>query len=230
MIEKYLEKKKGRLVPELCELKKFTKNLNIINYFEDIGIPYFYEITFQKEKNWFGMISVIVIGAFEIALGVMLTYFMYNDFGLLQEGVNDIKYGINCLMGNNEFDWKELGKKKISFVINLAVNTALFFIRGKLKLPFIKKERSIAKTFDIIKEKAKDKLVKMGVKTGINLSIEIFGKDFIVNIVAKFKDYSKKLTISFFKANIKDIINNTSYAKSFEQMLTIEIISGNIYS
>ena len=50
MINQYLEKKKGKLVPNLCDLTKFTKSLSIINYFKDIGIPYFYEITLKKEK------------------------------------------------------------------------------------------------------------------------------------------------------------------------------------
>ena len=229
MIEQYLEKKKGKLIPKVCDLTKFTKNLSVINYFEDIGIPYFYELTLKKEKNWFGMLSTIVIGAFEIALGVILTHYMANDFGLVEEGINDIQYGINCLIGKDEFDWKELGKKKLSFAINLAINTALSFIRGNLKLPFIKKDRNIAKTFDLVKEKAKDKLIKTGVNTGVQISIDIFGKDFIVSILAKFKDFSKKITISFFKEQIKNKIDkiDKTYGKTFEQMLTIEVISGN---
>ena len=225
MINQYLEKKKGKLVPNLCDLTKFTKSLSIINYFKDIGIPYFYEITLKKEKNWFGIVSVIVIGAFEIALGVILTYYMHNDFGLLKEGINDIQYGIKCLMGEEEFDWKEVGKRKLSFAINLAINVALSFIRGNLKLPFAKKDRSLKQTFDIIKEKAKEKMVKEGVNKGIQLSMKIFGKDFVVSIVAKFKEYSKNLTITFFKDTVKKKIEDT-YGDTFKKMLTIEIVSG----
>ena len=202
VVEQYISKnKKGKVILKTCELINITKSLDVENYLKDIGIPYYYETTFQKAKNWFGMIGIIVIGACEIALGVILTYYMKNDFGLLEEGMKDIEYGINCILEKEEFGWKDVGKRKITFVISFAVNVEAYFIKNNLKLPFTKSDKpaKIGETFQKIGEKIKSQLIKKGVNIWIGLSMKLLGKDFIVTIVAKFKDFSKSINIQFFQ-------------------------------
>jgi hypothetical protein len=175
--------------------------MSIIKFFENKGIPYFYELQFKKEKNWFGMLSTIIIGAFEIALGVILAFYMSNDFWPYPGRINNIQ-NINFLIGKDDFDWKELGKKELSFAFNLAINIAISFIRGNLKFLFIKKNKNITKKYYLVTEKVKAKFIKMGTNIGVQLFIDIFGKDFILSIVAKFKDISKKITNSIVKEQI----------------------------
>ena len=153
---------------------------------------------------------------------------MLNDIGFIEEGLNDIKYGIDCLLGKEKFDWKEVGKKKLAFAIGLAVNATVGFIRCNLKVPFKKpqKVKNIKETFSKIGKKVGKKLTKQGVNIGIKISMEAFGKDFIITIITKFKEYSKLITVSFFQKKIKDFILN-KYGVAFNQMLTIEVVSGN---
>ena len=228
VVEQYLAKnKKGKVILKSCELINITKSLEVENYLKDIGIPYYFETTFQKAKNWFGIAAIIVIGACEIALGVILTHYMKNDLGLLEEGMKDIATGINCILGKEEFKWEDIGQRKLTFAISLAVNVGVGFIRNTLKLPFVKSDKpaKITETFKKIGEKVKTKLIKKGVNTGISLSVKLLGKDFIVKVVGEFKEFSKSISISFFQNKIKERINKI-YGETFEQMLTIEIVSG----
>ena len=89
----------------------------------------------------------------------------------------------------NQLLKKEVGKRKLAFVIGLAVNAAVGFIRCNLKIPFKKpqKARNLKESFNIIGKKVGKKLAKQGAKVGIQLSMEVFGKDFIITIVTKFK-------------------------------------------
>ena len=170
----------------------------------------------------------MIIGVFEIGIGILLTNYMLNDFGFLEQGLTDIKYGIDCLLGKEKFDWKEVGKKKLAFAIGLAVNAAVGFIRCNLSIPFKKPQnvKNIKETFTTIGKKVGKKLAKQGVKIGVQISMDAFGKDFIITIITKFKEYTKYISVSFFQKNIKDFILN-KYGETYNQMLTIEVVSGN---
>ena len=115
--------------------------------------------------------------------------------------MKDIEYGINCILEKEEFGWKDVGKRKITFVISFAVNVEAYFIKNNLKLPFTKSDKpaKIGETFQKIGEKIKSQLIKQGVNIWIGLSMKLLGKDFIVTIVAKFKDFSKSINIQFFQ-------------------------------
>lgn len=227
-IDHHLSNKNSKIILHTCEISELTKDINLENYFKDIGIPYFYKLNLEEKKNWFGVISIMIIGVFEIGIGIFLTYYMVNDFGFIEEGLNDIKYGIDCLLGKEKFDWKEVGKRKLAFAIGLAVNATVGFIRCNLKIPFKKpqKVKNIKETFNKIGKQVGKKLTKQGVNIGIQISMEAFGKDFIITIITKFKEYSKSITVSFFQKKIKDFIVN-KYGVALNQMLTIEVVSGN---
>jgi len=227
-IEHHLNNKNSKIILHTCEISELTKDIYIENYFKDIGIPYFYKLDLEEKKNWFGIISIMIIGIFEIGIGILSTYYMFNDFGFIDQGLTDIKYGIDCLLGKEKFDWKEVGKKKLAFAIGLAVNASVGFIRCNLKIPFKKPQnaKNIKETFNIIGKKVGKKLAKEGVNIGIQISMDAFGKEFIITIITKFKEYSKSISVSFFQKKIKEFILN-KYGEAFEQMLTIEVVSGN---
>ena len=49
-----------------------------------------------------------------------------------KEGYNDIKFGIECLLGKKEFSWSEFGMKKLNFLLETAASIALKIITGGL--------------------------------------------------------------------------------------------------
>ena len=75
----------------------------------------YYQIDIEIKKDWFGIIFSMCIGALEIVAGCIL--FCYTDgvFGteLIEEGYNDIKFGVECIIGKREFSWSEFKKKKL---------------------------------------------------------------------------------------------------------------------
>jgi len=43
----------------------------------------------------------------------------------IEEIYNDIKYGIECLIGKKEFSWSDFKKKKLSFLINKTISISI---------------------------------------------------------------------------------------------------------
>ena len=164
----------------------------------------------------------MTIGIFEIGLACMMFQYMNIDFSLIEEGIEDIMYAINCIFGKESFDWKDVGKRKIAFTIKLLVNVATYYIRGGLNLPdYGKKGKSLKQIFGLIGNNVKGKLMKEGVKLGI----KYFGDNLLVTIVKKMKGYCKYLCVEFYENKIKKYILGI-FGKDLETMMTIEVISG----
>ena len=49
------------------------------------------------------------LGVLQVIGGIVLKSFIGNDFGLIKEGLSDIKYGFNCLIGKEQFSSKTYG-------------------------------------------------------------------------------------------------------------------------
>ena len=128
IIEQSMDKNSRYFNLKECPLSQITQDIKINNYFIDIGIPYFYDLKIEKEKKWLSIISFMAIGAFEIGLGIILSNYASINFGLVEEGINDIMYGFDCILGKETFDWKDVGKRKVAFAIKLIVNVATYYI------------------------------------------------------------------------------------------------------
>lgn len=107
----------------------------------------------------------------------------------MKEGIEDIKYGINCLLEDKDFSWEEVGRRKLAFLINLAVSFAVGFITGQSNFKIDSGEK--VSFNNLMKEGAKElgtHLVKKGVKY---VCKNIFGEKLIKNVIKKVKDFLK---------------------------------------
>ena len=122
------------------------------------------------------------LGVLQVVGGVMLKTFIGNDFGLIKEGISDIIYGFEYLIGEEHFSWKIYGEKKKAFLINLAINLVVSYFTGNL-----------ISTTNNSDGNFKDLLVETGkhaVKKGINyVAKNMIGKDLIKKIFMKVKEY-----------------------------------------
>lgn len=193
---------------------------------EDLGINYYFSIKIDVKKNWFGIISIILIGAIEFVGGCALKTLLGNYFGLMSEGINDIKYGIECLLTDKSFSWEEVGNRKLAFLMNLAVNLTVSFITQGFKIKINKPNESLKDMKDMVKQGA-FAVGKYAIKEFGKYAIEkTFGEKLIKEVIQKTKDFFEKISLSFFREKIRDTIMDS---KIFEQMINIDKIMGNNY-
>ena len=152
------------------------------------------------------------LGVLQVVGGCMLKVFTGNDFGLIKEGLSDIKYGFECLIGKKQFSWKTYGEKKKAFLVNLAINLVVGYFTGSLT-PVPKGDTSV-----------KDLLIKAGahaVKEGINTAVEnLIGKDLIKSVFDKVKEYIK--LNSAINNLIDNVCQNIFKNPIFDKMLCLD--------
>ena len=167
-------------------IKNLTKDYDTYIYLLDLGIHYYYTIEIEIEKDYWGIFCCMFLGVLQVVGGIALKCFTGNDFGLIKEGLSDIKYGFDCLIGKEQFSWKTYGEKKKAFLINLAVNLAVSYFTGGLA-------SSVNDAKDNVKDNVKDLLVEAGkfaVKKGVNLLAKnLIGDEIFKKIFAKVKEY-----------------------------------------
>ena len=92
-----------------------TNDYDTYIYLIDLGIECYYTIDIEIEKDYWGIFCCMFLGVLQVVGGVMLKTFIGNDFGLIKEGISDIIYGFECLIGEEHFSWKTYGEKKKHF-------------------------------------------------------------------------------------------------------------------
>ena len=109
-------------------ISDLTSKEDLRYFFNELKIGPFYELDIEVKKDWLGIFCTIFIGALEIAAGCILMCYTGGRFGseFIEEGFDDIKYGIECLAGKKEFSWSDFKKKKLNFLIKTAVNGGVF--------------------------------------------------------------------------------------------------------
>ena len=181
-IEEVLNNDKAIVYRNFRGIKNLTKDFDTYIYLSDLGIKYYYTIDIEIEKDYWGIFCCMFLGVLQVIGGIVLKSFIGNDFGLIKEGLSDIKYGFNCLIGKEQFSWKTYGEKKKAFLINLAVNLVVGYFTGNLTSMTNNSEGSI-----------KDLLVEAGqyaAKEGVNYVAEnMIGKDIFKKIYMKVKEY-----------------------------------------
>ena len=193
-------------------IKKLTTDLDTVFYFIDLGIELYYTIDIEIEKNYWGIFCCMFLGVLQVVGGCMLKVFTGNDFGLIKEGLSDIKYGFECLIGKKQFSWKTYGEKKKAFLVNLAINLVVGYFTGSLT--------SVPKGDTSVK----DLLIKAGahaVKEGINTAVEnLIGKDLIKSVFDKVKEYIK--LNSAINNLIDNVCQNIFKNPIFDKMLCLD--------
>ena len=228
IIEQSMDKNSRYFNLKKCPISQITKNININNYLIDIGIPYFYDLKIEKEKKWISIMSFMAMGAFEIGLSLIFSNYNFIDFGIYEEGIADIMYGFDCILGKETIDWKDVGKRKVAFGIKLAINISTHYIRGILKIPLNKNDKQIktfSNTFSLIGNQIKDRLTNTSIKFGLQISFNIFGDNLIITVIKKVNEIIKYLSIKFYVDKIQKYILE-KFGDTLDQMLTIEIVSG----
>ena len=119
----------------------------------------------------------------------------------MREGIDDIEFGFDCLLGNKQFSWKELGRRKMVFIIKVITSETLKWIFsgfenpfkkiGKLKVPIDTKEY-----FNVVK----DTVIEVGKKKVIGYVIsKCLGPNFFDKVVKELKQFVKKISQIFQK-------------------------------
>jgi len=188
-----------------------TKKLELIEYFYSLKIYGYYEIDVIIEKDYLGIFSAIFIGALEIAGGTFLLWATSGQIGeeFIEEGYNDIKYGINCLLGKEEFSWSKFKAQKLNFLINTAVNIALKLITAGIsrKLSKFKPKKSFR---SVIKQVGWKMLKKVGAEAGKKVGKvvipRLIGPEKIKWVFDTIKGILNNNIIDFFGSQLKQLI------------------------
>ena len=171
-------------------IKNLTKDYDTYTYLLDFGIHCYYTIEIEIEKDCWGIFCCMFLGVLQVVGGVVLKSFTGNDFGLIKEGLSDIKYGFDCLIGKEQFSWKSYGERKKAFLINLAVNLVVSYFTGSLTSS-VNNAKNIGE--DNIKDNVKNLLMKAGkyaAKKGVNLFAKnLIGDELFKKIFTKVKEY-----------------------------------------
>ena len=223
-IKSVLNNEKAKIFIRYKNLKNITKFYDSINFFNNSGISYYCEINVEIEKDWFGIFFTIFLGACEIMAGSFLCGIGLGNIGidLMNEGLEDIKYGFECLVGEKQFSWKELGNRKMAFVIKVATSYTLKWIFKGFKNPFKKVElKKSNEYFNLVKRKA----IEIGTQKVVNYTInKCLGPKFFEKIIQKLKEFSKKISNIFFENKIKNILID-KYKNQIKQMLIIDSLA-----
>lgn len=197
-------------------ISKLTNNEDIIHYFYSMKIYGYYEISIDVKKDYFGIFFSIALGALEIIGGCILLCYTGGQFGseLINEGYNDIKYGIECLLGKKEFSWSEFGMKKLNFLLETAASIALKIITGGLSQ--FSKSNSLKTVF---KQVGKKILRRAAIDVGKAALTHFIGPQVMEELINNVKNLLKKGVIQFFGDKLKAMI-----PKEFREIMLINVV------
>ena len=149
---------------KISELTNKPNKEDLLHYFYSMKIYGFIQIDIEIKKDWWGIFFTICLGALEITAGCILLFYTGGQFGseLIDEGYDDVKYGVKCLIGTKEFSWSDFKKKKINFSIRTTVNITIKLLTGGFS-NFSKTKKSNVGLKGIFKEVGK-KIIKKAVK------------------------------------------------------------------
>ena len=191
-------------VKKYVSISEITKNQDIQKYFYSMKIIGYYQIDIEVKKNWLGIIFSVSLGALVIIGGCILLYYTGGLFGLdlIEEGYSDIKYGFECLIGNKEFSWSEVKKKKLNFLIKVAVNTAINLLTGG----FVKISKAQLGIKAVFKQVGKKLLKEAAMDIGVTALNHFIGPEIMEKVVGKVKEVLKKGVIEYFANKLKQMI------------------------
>ena len=223
-IKSILNNEKAKIYIHYKNIQNITKFKECIEFFQNSGILYYGEISIEIEKDWFGIFFTIFLGVCEIVAGSLLSGIGLGSIGidLMNEGIEDIKYGFECLIGEKEFSWKELGNRKMAFVIKVITSYTLKWIFKGFKNPFKNADlKNSTDYFNLVKKKA----VEIGTKKLVSYTInKCLSPKFFETIVKKLKQFSKYISKNFFENKLKDILLGR-YKNQIKQMLILDHLS-----
>ena len=141
----------------------------------------------------------------EIIGGCVLYCYTGGRFGseLIEEGYNDIKYGVECLIGTKEFSWSDFKKKKIDFLIKTAVNIAINLLTSGFSAFKPKKKLGMKSVF----KQVGTKLVKRAaIDVGAGVIRHLIGPDVMNEIILKVQEILREGVIKYFGNELKKLI------------------------
>ena len=177
-------------------------------FFNELKIGPFYELDIEVKKDWLGIFCTIFIGALEIAAGCILMCYTGGRFGseFIEEGYDDIKYGIECLAGKKEFSWSDFKKKKLNFLIKTAVSLAMKLLTAGFSDMFCSKSKLGFKT--VFKQVAKKIVKKAAIEVGKEVAAHLIGPEIMEKIISKVKSVLKDGVVKYFGNKLKSLIPN----------------------
>ena len=180
----------------------------------------YYEIDIGIKKDWFGIYFSVCLGALEIIGGCVLLYFTGGTFGfeLIEEGYEDIKYGVECILGKKEFSWSDVKKRKLNFLIKTAVNTTLKFLTGGFS-EISKSTKLTTSLKSIFKQVSKRVLKKAAIDVGASALTHFIGPQMIEKVINKFKIVLREGVIKYFGNKLKEMI-----PEEFRSIMCINIV------
>ncbi len=188
-------------------ISDLTKNKDIQIYFiSSMKIYGFWEISIEVKKDWFAIIFTVCLGALEIIGGCVLLCLTDGAFGseFIEEGYNDIKYGVECMLGKKAFSWSEFKKKKINFLIKTAVKIVIKLLTCGIPIKPLK----AGKLGAVFKQVGKKLLVKAARDVGTAIINHFIGPDVIQKIISKIEGVLRNGVINFFGNKLKQLIHD----------------------
>ena len=166
----------------------------------------YYEIDIEVKKDWFGIFFTIFIGSLEIVGGCFLLWATGGQIGseFIEEGYEDIKYGIECLIGKKEFSWSDYKKKKISFLINTAISITIKLLTAGISGFSKFKPQTALKT--VFKQVGKTIAKRAAIDIGKAALTHFIGPAVVEKVINKVKDVLRNGVIEFFGNKLKSLI------------------------
>ena len=200
-------------------ISDLTSKEDLRYFFNELKIGPFYELDIEVKKDWLGIFCTIFIGALEIAAGCILMCYTGGRFGseFIEEGFDDIKYGIECLAGKKEFSWSDFKKKKLNFLIKTAVSLAMKLLTAGFSDMFCSKSKLGFKT--VFKQVAKKIVKKAAIEVGKEVAAHLIGPEIMEKIISKVKSVLKDGVVKYFGNKLKSLIPN-----EIRSMMCINIV------
>ena len=202
---------------KFVSISELSKNQDISLYFYSMKIEGYYKIKIEVKRDWLGIFFTICLGALEIVGGCFLYCYTGGRFGseLIEEGYNDIKYGVECLIGTKEFSWSEFKKKKLNFLIRTAVNLAINLLTSGFSI--FKSQKKLGMK-DVFKQVGKKLTKRAAIDIGVGAIKHLIGPDVMEKIIRAVREILRKGVINYFGNELKKLI-----PKEFRYAMSINV-------
>jgi preprotein translocase subunit SecA len=189
------------------------------------------EVPPPKDFDCFGSLGVALLGALQIAAGVLVSMMMPGlgtivGRALMLEGVGDVMQAATAMMAQ-DFNWKEYQTNKtLSMAVSL-ISMGIDIIKANLPnktVVTVKEPPKIMNRNEFIKQAKigiNEAIVTAGVRHVVNTTMDNFTRDMLGNFESDIKDCVASV--------LKGRLNQPETVQAINTLLSHDAIQGNLY-